>query len=387
MSTVDPAGGKPVPLIAHVIFRLDVGGLENGLVNLINCLPDGRFRHAIICIDRSTEFRERIRKPGVEIIDIQKKPGRDFAATRRLYRNIRRLRPDIVHSRNLGALDAVLPAKLAGVRIRLHGEHGWDVSDLEGTSRKNRWLRRLHAPLITHYATVSADLSTYLATRVGISKARITRICNGVDTDRFRPANNPLAMRGRLSPVLAGASCVFGTVGRMDPVKDHAGLVDAFARLVNEHPECEGARLAIVGDGKLYRDICERVRAAGIEDRVWLPGNRNDIDQLLGSFDVFVQPSLAEGISNTVLEAMATGLPVIATAVGGNPELVADDETGTLIPTADREALVGAMHHYVVDAERTSSHGAAARGRAEAEFSIQAMIEGYADLYDRLLAT
>lgn len=374
------------PLIAHVIFRLDIGGLENGLVNLINAMPAERYRHAIVCIDRSTDFRDRIRRDDVEIVEIRKKPGRDPAATLRLYRALRRLRPDIVHTRNLGALDALLPAVVAGSRHRIHGEHGWDVSDVHGTSLKPRLLRKLHAPLISRYVAVSRDLKDYLVERVGVAESRITVICNGVDTEKFAPSGAGRRRRAELSPAFADETCVIGTVGRMDPVKGHTDLATAFIRLAESGPEYAHARLAIVGDGACRQDVTDLLQGAGLADRCWLPGRRDDIARILGSFDLFVQPSLAEGISNTVLEAMASGLPVIATDVGGNPELVLHGQTGVIVPARDHGAMAAAIGSYVRDRGLLAAHGAAARRRAVEEFSIDRMLQDYVDLYDAVLA-
>jgi sugar transferase (PEP-CTERM/EpsH1 system associated) len=220
------------PLIAHVIFRLDVGGLENGLVNLINGLPADEFRHAIICIDQSTEFADRITRNNIEIVEIRKRPGFDPAALWRLLKTIKRLDPDILHTRNLAALDALLPGMLAGVRRRIHGEHGWDVNDLGGQSRKYQWLRKLHSPLVTRYVTVSRHLKDYLVDSVGIDAGRVVSICNGVDVDRFQPISDKPQIRTALPPTFSGDTVVFGTVGRMQAVKDHLGLVEAFVQLV-----------------------------------------------------------------------------------------------------------------------------------------------------------
>lgn len=374
------------PLIAHVIFRLDVGGLENGLVNLINGLPAERYRHAIVCIDDHTAFASRISRDDVAIVAIHKKPGTDLSALWRLYKTFRQLQPLIVHTRNLAALDALLPAMLAGVKWRIHGEHGWDVNDLGGHNRKLRLLRKLHAPLVSRYIALSGDLLRYLQQRVGVRAERIVRICNGVDVDRFRPE---LAASGS-APFPRGfvdhESLVIGTVGRLQSVKDPLNLVDAFGILVEKRPDIATyAKLVIVGDGILREAVHARVRDRQIDHLAWLPGERHDIAELMRAMDIFVQPSLAEGISNTILEAMASGLPVIATNVGGNSELVDDQVTGILIPPADSPALARALEYYVDNPDRRKMNGSAARKRAVARFSIGAMIGQYQRIYDELL--
>lgn len=372
-------------LVAHVIFRLDVGGLENGLVNLVNGLPDDEFRHAIICIDKSTDFADRITRKDVEIVEIGKRPGTDLAALARLYRTIKRLNPEILHTRNLAALDALLPAALAGVNNRIHGEHGWDVNDLYGLNRKMRLLRKIYSPLVKQYVTVSKHLSDYVTKDVGIDQRRVTQIYNGVDTNRFHPAGPQIVRTMRPHSLFTENAVVFGTVGRMRAVKNHLGLAKAFAEVVAENPKIRGfARLVIVGDGPTREAVQSLIDEAGISDICWLAGYRDDIPDMLRLFDVYVQPSLAEGVSNTILEAMASGLPVIATDVGGSGELVLDNESGTVIPPEDSARLASAIRFYAIDSSRIRSHGVKARSRAEQVFGIDRMIDNYRQLYRRV---
>ncbi|MCC6472254.1 MAG: glycosyltransferase, partial [Burkholderiales bacterium] len=179
--------GAAAPLVAHVIFRLDTGGLENGLVNLINHMAEERFRHAVICLTGYTRFRERIGRADVPVFALNKAPGNSPLLHLRLWRLFMRLRPDIVHTRNLGTLEAQLPAALAGVPARIHGEHGWDVGDTDGSNRRNRALRRLFRPLVHRYIALSKHLERYLCEGVGVPPQRVLHLCNGVDTKRFHP--------------------------------------------------------------------------------------------------------------------------------------------------------------------------------------------------------
>ena len=371
--------------VAHVIFRLAVGGLENGLVNLINGLPENRFRHSIICIDDYTDFRRRIQRD-VELLAIRKRPGFDARALRRLFGVLRDLRPDVVHTRNLAALDALLPARLAGVRHCVHGEHGWDVNDLHGSNRKLLWLRRLHSPMVSHYIALSRRTGRYLTEKVGVRSTRVTEIYNGVDTSKFRPVEDPQRHRAEVSDALPENATVIGAVGRLQPVKDHLSLAKAFSLLLEARPDLRSVvRLAIVGDGETRADIERLLTEAGVRELAWLPGSREDVAKVLPCIDVFAQPSLAEGISNTVLEAMACALPVIATDVGGNAELVADNVTGTIIAPDDADALSAALEQYVDRPDLRSARGAAGRARVLQEFSLPAMIASYQAIYDGLV--
>jgi sugar transferase (PEP-CTERM/EpsH1 system associated) len=373
----------PRPLVLHVIHHLVMGGLENGLVNLINTMPAERYRHAILCVENYNDFRLRIQRQDVEVYALHRSRIGIWRMRLAMWRLCRRLKPAIVHSRNMSGLDVLLPARLAGVRACVHGEHGWDVGDLDGSQWKPALLRRLHAPLIDRYITVSQDLARYLARRVGVAQPRIKQVYNGVDTARFVPraagASRPALPDGLDAP----DHIVIGTVGRLQPVKDQATLLRAFARLRHTQPALwPRLRLAIVGGGPLEQALHELVAELGVQQQVWLPGARDDVPAILASFDVFVLPSLSEGISNTILEAMACGLPVLATGVGGNLELVRDGACGRHFQPGDVDGLAALLAAYGGDAALRGAHGAAARKIAVEEFSMAAMVNNYMAVYD-----
>jgi len=172
----------------------------------------------------------------------------------------------------------------------------------------------------------------------------------------------------------------------MQAVKDQLTLVRAFVRLLECRTDLrQRLRLAVIGDGDLRAPALDLLREAGVLDLAWLPGERADIAEIMRGFDVFVLPSLAEGISNTILEAMATGLPIVATRVGGNPELVNEGQSALLVPADDPEAMATAIAVYADDAAKRARHGAAGRASAEARFSLDAMVKAYMEVYDRFL--
>lgn len=377
----------PAPLVLHVIHHLVVGGMENGLVNLINRMPPQRVRHMVVCIEDHSDFGQRIQRPDVEVLAMHRSRIGIWSVRRRLFELCRRVGPTIVHTRGPSGLDALLPARLAGVRHTVHGEHGWDVTDLHGKSWKPMLLRRLHSPLVSRYVTVSKDLQRYLVDRVGIAERRITQIYNGVDTDRFHPGAD-----GRETVFPPGfaepEAIVIGTVGRIQPVKDQATLLRAFAELLRRWPDLEPRlRLVIVGDGPLMKDLRSLAGTLRIADRTWMAGAASNVADLMRRLDLFVLPSLNEGISNTILEAMASGLPVIATAVGGNMELVDEGRTGRLFAPQDVSALTGLLADYVIDEQLRRSHAQAARETAMQKFGLGAMVSDYLTLYERLAGT
>lgn len=372
------------PLVVHVMHRFDTGGLENGVVNLINHMPATAYRHAVIALTDITDFKNRIQRTDVQFFALNKQPGHVLWIYPQLYRLFRQLKPAIVHTRNLAALEAAVPAWAARVPARIHGEHGRDVGDFDGTNKKCQWIRRIYSPFVKHYIALSQDLAHYLTHPVGIGAKRVTQIYNGVDSDRFYPAPERQVIPG--SPFNEAGLWLVGTAGRMQTVKDQTNLAHAFVLAINTEPSLrECLRLVMVGDGPLRHESLAILEAAGLAELAWLPGERNDIPEIMRGLDCFVLPSLGEGISNTILEAMASGLPVIATAVGGNPELVQEGRTGHLVAAADPGALARAIIDLAQSPESARVMGNAGRKRIEAQFSMTAMIDSYQQIYDRLL--
>jgi len=377
---------KSPPQIAHIIFRLGVGGLENGLVNLINQMPVEKYRHTIICLKDSTDFRERLKRKDVAIYSLYKKEGHDFGAFFRLYKLLRTLQPDIVHTRNLAAIECQLPAWIAGVKYRVHGEHGWDVFDPDGNNVKYQLLRRSLKTLIHRFIPLSLHLQRYLNEKIHVPERKITRICNGVDTNKFFPLQGEKKRLAGCPFAFQSDELIIGTVGRMHGVKDQITLVKAYILLLQKNPEFKSrVRLIIIGEGPLRNEALQLLRQERLINNIWLPGERKDIAEILRNFDLFVLPSQAEGIPNTILEAMATGLPVIATDVGGNPELVVQNVTGSLVAKEDPDALASRLLEYIENKEKRREQGEKGLQRVLSEFSLNAMVKQYTNVYDGLV--
>lgn len=373
------------PHIAHIVYRFDTGGLENGVVNLVNNLPREKYRHTIVALTEITEFKSRIIRPDVNFVSLHKKPGHGIWLYPDLFRLFRNLRPDIVHTRNLAALEATVPAWAAGVPAVIHSEHGREGADLDPNNRKYGFMRKLYRPFVTNYLALSADLSHYLAESIGIPKRKLFQIYNGVDSKRFFPSN----ARQKISncPFQDSGQWIIGTIGRMHAVKDQMNLATAFVGALQNRPDLRyRLRLVMIGDGPLRPAVQRYLSEAGVADLAWLPGERHDVPQLLQGFDCFVLPSRSEGISNTILEAMASGLPVIATEVGGNPELVTDGGSGKLVPANNPQALAAAIIAYADHPDMATDAGRRGRSAVEEKFSLEAMINAYCRLYDASLS-
>ena len=383
---IRPVAQDARPLVLHIVHRLATGGLENGVANLINHMPASAYRHAVVAMTEVTDFRHRIVRDDVGFAALHKPPGHGARLYRPLLGLLRQWRPAVVHTRNLGPLELQPVAAWAGVPARVHGEHGRELNDLDGHNRRLQWVRRAYAPFVQRYVALSQDLAGYLSGRVGIAPRRISQIYNGVDTQRFSPAVGPLPVPAGC-PFDPSAQWLVGTVGRMQGVKHQTLLATAFVQALQQAPALRRhARLVLVGDGPLRAACVAILQAGGCADLAWLPGERADVAELMRGWRCFVLPSLAEGISNTILEAMACGLPVIATAVGGNAEIVQDGQTGLLVPTDNPGAMAAALIRLAHDAALATQLGQAGRAAVERRYSLQAMVAAYQQVYDQQLA-
>jgi sugar transferase (PEP-CTERM/EpsH1 system associated) len=367
------------------MYRFDTGGLENGVVNLINHMPSDAYRHAVLALTEVTDFKQRITRNDVEFISLRKPPGQGIWQYPKLYRLFRQLRPHIVHSRNLAALEVQIPAWAAGVPVRLHGEHGRDADDLSGDNITYQRVRRFYKPFVHHYVALSRDLADYLVQKTSVSQEKITQIYNGVDTNRFCPAAaGPQPISG--CPFNPAQHWLVGTVGRMQTVKDQTMLAQAFVQALASAPKLkEKLRLVMVGEGPLRVQAQAVLEQAGVGSMAWLPGERGDVADIMRGLHAFALPSLGEGISNTILEAMASALPVVATDVGGNADLVLHGQTGFITPPADPQAMARQLVALACNPGQAQSMGQAGRQRVLSNFSMQAMVSTYQRVYDQQL--
>lgn len=360
-----------IPLVVHILYRFEVGGLQTLLAQCINRMPAQHYRHAVVCLAGRTAFANLVHSPDVEFFTLDKQPGQSWSSHRALWTLLRRLRPAVVHTYNISTVEYCLTAWMAGVSLRIHAEHGRDSVEMDGKHRTYNLLRRLLSPVIDMFVPVSADLGVWLRHSVGVPAHKIRMIANGVDSVHFAPG-----------PAKAPGTVWIGTIGRIDRIKNHAGLIDAFCILLARFPAPQfDLRLAIVGDGPLLHSLRERVAQESWADRVWFPGSRDDVADILRRFSVFVLPSLSEGTPVTIMEAMATGLPVVASAVGGVPQLVLDRHTGLLVKPADARALASALASYITDPALRARHGDAGRLHVTTCFDVDAMVRNYDALY------
>ena len=361
--------GRPVRVF-HVLFALRLGGTEAGVVKLVNAHDRRLVSSAIVSCKPSDSLREQVAND-VPVFEFDRRDGNDPRIILQLMRLFRHERPDVVHTHSWGTLcEGLVAAKLARVPFVVHGEHG--TMDLRPMNRRvQRWAWGRFDRVLS----VSSRLAEKMAREVGFDAVRIDVIRNGIDVDRFAPGRR---IEARRVLGIASDEIVVGTLGRLVPVKDHANLLAAIARL-----KAQGAqfKLLIVGDGPLRADLEAMALANGLGDTVQFLGARADAHLVLAAMDVYVSSSESEGLSNTIIEAMATGLPVVATRVGGADELVDEGVTGRLVPAQNPDALAGGLAELLRDTARRTRYGTAGRQRAEHEFSLRHMVSGYEAIY------
>lgn len=358
--------------IQHVVLSLQAGGLENGVVNVINRLDPARFRSSVSCLKVVGEFAQRIQRADVEITALGLKGGNNLGIAVKLATQLRRARADIVHTRNPESFFyGFLAAKLARIPVLIHSEHGRTFDDRPMRFRVQRWMSRSTTAIFA----VSEQLKNDLARHVRIPLERIEVLYNGVDFGRFGAVDRD---RCRLEWGLPAGSFVLGSVGRLVSVKNYGLLLRAVSQMGNER-----VYVVLVGEGPEREALTRLAETLGIAARVKFLGHRENVAGLLGAMDVFVLPSLSEGMSNTLLEALAAKLVVIASDVGGNREIVRDGQDGLLFPNDDLDALKDKIGLVLTDSRLRAKLAQSGRERVQQTFDIQAMVRRYENLYER----
>ncbi len=365
---------KPIRIM-HVVDVLGLAGMEYGVIKLVNRLAPEDFFPMICCLGFQGETTRPLLDRQIPVFELKKRRGRDFGIIFRLAVLLRRQSVDIVHSHNWAAFFyAVMAAAVARIPIVIHGEHGREALAVRRRQLLlSRWLGRR----VTHLSVVSSSLGQELMERWKIRPERISTIPNGVDLETFGRDYTLDALRQEFQ--VTAENRIVLNIAHLRPVKDHSTLALAFAKVYAKLPN---VRLLLVGrDLGTQTDLEKLVEALGIRTAVYFAGIRYDIPQLLALCNVCVNTSLFEGMSNTILEAMAARKPVVATAVGGNPELVRDGVTGYLVSPGDHQQLAERLERLLSDAGLSKTMGEAARAQVERDHAMSKMVRAYSELY------
>lgn len=362
--------------ILHVVESLDIGGLEHVVLALSSAQRRRGHEVRILCLWRRGALAERAEAAGVPVECCDKRQGIDTRALRTMRSALRAFRAEVLHTHNPMAHYYGVAASLGlGIRTVLNTRHGMGSGDL--TARRERLF--LLALLATDHAVSVCDAARQRFVAHGVmpaAKAVVVR--NGIDLVRFAPRSRESGRALRYSLGLAAEAVVFGTVGRLNEAKQQHRLLKALRSLADDG---QNVALVIAGDGELRAALEAETDRLGLRPQVRLLGARTDVPELLAGMNVFVLPSRTEGYSLALVEASAAALPIVATAVGGNAEIVQDGGTGLIVPPGDDAALVRAMAELARDPQRREQLGAQARAWALREGSLDAMCDGYERLY------
>jgi sugar transferase (PEP-CTERM/EpsH1 system associated) len=369
--------------VLHVVSHLGMGGTEHGVLQVIKGLGEDEFEHRI-CAVRAVDgdFAVRMDVAGRTYSAGSGRPGFQFPLFR-LAGIMKQFRPHIVHTRNFGALEAIPAARLAGVPAAVHSEHGYELEILDGLPLRRRIICRAFYAMADAVFTVTNELGKYHSKQSGLPVEKFHLLYNGVNTDKFLPRPEASArLKSELG--IPAERVVVGTVGRLVPIKDQGTLLRAAELLLKQN--CN-MHVLVVGAGPELAMLQAQVAAsAKLPGRVTFSGASDRVPDLLNAMDIFVLPSICEGMSNTIIEAMASGLPVVATRAGGNPELVKEDHTGWLFGPGDVRSLSELLLRFTDDADLRHEFGRVARRRAIELFSLTGMIQRYRSLYFDLAA-
>jgi len=368
--------------VAHIVLALKLGGLERMVLRLLERTDRRRFTLSVCALDEPGELACQLSKLRVPLTVFGRKPGIDFELAFRLAMWMERERIDLIHTHNAGphfygALAAGLVRlwRRRGPRI-LHTKHGVGMS----TSTWQPRLNHFSSWLSDRVVAVSSEMHEFALTADRVEPSKLITVLNGVDPYEFSPGGNRKSARMRLGVPQGGMHV--GCVARLSPVKDHATMIEAFARLKAKRPD---VHLTLVGDGSTRAELVRKVAWLGLDQAVTFAGSRLDIPEILPAFDVFALSSLTEGASLTLMEAAAAGLPIVATRVGGNSEIVEEQKSGILVPPRDPDAFSAALYE-VLSRPNRERMGIAGRTRVLERFSIDGMAQAYQSLYAELLA-
>lgn len=368
--------------LLQVVNGLAIGGAEKKLLELVKTLDKKRYNIIVCSIGQGGPLQKDFEALGVNVIVCQKRNKFDLSLILTVARLIKECEIDVVQTTLLLAdLVGAMAAQIAGKPPVISWEtvsHG--ENDILRTGNRHIIAYKFAMKRVSRIVAVSQEIKQSLVQRRGIPAEKIAYIPYGVDLKKFARRNGSVDKRSILN--IPSDRIVVGTVARAEPYKGVAYLQKAALQMVEQHPKLD---FVFVGDGSLRKELEAEVGARGWSDRIHFLGFRNDVNEIMNTFDIFILPSLSEGLPNVILEAMASSKPVIATAVGGIPEAVVEGETGLLIPPSNTTAIMDAIRSLLSDHKAALRMGEAGRRRVEENFSLQKEVSSFEHLYKQLL--
>jgi sugar transferase (PEP-CTERM/EpsH1 system associated) len=374
-----PCESRIRPLkVVHALLSLDVGGLERNVVNQLRLAPKLGQEATVVCLERPGVLAPQAEALGAQIICLDKPPGIRLGLSRRIARALRELGPHVVHTHDVTTLFYTGPAaRRAGVPLLVHTEHGrGDYAQF-----RKRLLGRMAGSYARLFYCLTEDMAAWVTSHRVVPRRKIRLIFNGIDTARFREPTDPIALRRGLG--IPPEAPVVGTVGRLSEIKRQDVLIRAFARIRGRAP---GAHLILVGDGPLRQSLADLAAELGVEGCVHFAGFQPHSAPYLKAMDVFALTSRSEGMPQAVLEAQIVGVPVVASRVGGLPELIDHGRTGLLIEPGDEMDLAESLLALLSDPERSREMSDAGRREVESRYDIGRMADEYHHHYLEFLS-
>ncbi len=370
--------GPPEVFVAHVVLSLDCGGLERVVLDLIREGCRRGQQAAVICLERPGTLAPDVEALGVEVVSLGKPEGLRLRTIGRLATILKKLAPTVVHTHQIGALFYAGPAAhRVKVPLIVHTEHGKHY----GKRRRTRWLGWLAARHAQRFFCVSKDIASEALVHRIVPREKIDVVPNGIDVSRFSGRQDMQRLRDSLG--IPRDVPVIGTIGRLHEIKRQDLLLRGFAQLRRRMPD---THLVLVGDGPLKGELEQLARDLGLAGSVHFAGYHRQPEQFLSLMKVFTLTSRSEGMPLVVLEAHAAGLPVVASRVGGLPEMIDHGRTGLLFSSGKEEELVEALFTLLSEPDVARGMGEAGRAHVEALFTVRHMYETYQQHYAGLLA-
>lgn len=363
--------------VLHLITELSIGGAQSALFRLLENFGDASFEHSVACFfNAEGATANQIRALNIPVFDLRMNNKFRVDALGRLFGLLRQKKPDLLHAWMFHAnLAGRILGHLAGIPIIISSER-----TMGQESRLRYWLNRHSISLVDQVVCVSESVADFAVHQIGLPSDKISVIPNGVDPAQYR--NLPSKQQARKSLSLPIDGVIIAAIGRPRPVKGYQYLLKAFVQASESFPQTQ---LLFVGNGPDRPGLVDQAQSLGVRSRVIFYDDTINIPQILASLDMLALPSLFEGMPNIALEAMAAALPVLATAVGGTPEVVIDGETGLLVPPGDAEALTSAITRLLKNPQLREEMGQAGRKRVESEFSINNTVREVKRLYVNLV--
>lgn len=365
--------------VLHIIETLDIGGAECVVADIVNNLP-GNIKPLVCCFKHTGEMANRI-KPGVDVFSLAKGEGNSLFFVFRLAKIMREKNIHAIHTHNWGVFcESIFAAVLAKVPVRVHMAHGGLLAHQNScwgsVKKKIRRLTEFTAALFCNdIIAVSGDLKKIICQEVGIAEHKITVVRNGIKLTSVDAATQATIYK-QLG--LNKNEFIICFVGRLATVKNVPFLLAALEEIYVDNP---AVKLLVVGDGPEKNTLIDLVNKRGMTESVFFLGARNDIRNILSICDLFVLPSLSEGISISLLEAMSMKVPAIATNVGGNAEVIENGETGILVESNNVGELKAAIYFFMNNKERKEEIAEKAYHRMHANFNIEKNIEIFSSMY------